>query len=501
MQIRRESPTAYLEPEIVSNPLPMVGVAIVTGIAIELGIHSSVVDGDAPGIGVTIGVLVAVIGLIQGGRLAGHKAGSLSRGRYLAAIGFAGLVCFRASPVLAFINLSSAIGLLGAAVALHHHEARKPNTLTDFARTGKDLAFHGAFGAALVMGRDLPALESTTSWETARRVLVGAAIAFPLLLVFGGLFVSADEVFGDFVRRVTAFEVSAGVTQGLVLAAALAWTILGLLRRAVTRPRRPQPLVETRRLGRTESLTIMWLTNSLFTLFVAFQVFELLASYQSADVSYAQQARNGFFQLVAVATVVVAVVLLMDWLVEVDPAGRNRLRSHHLVLIGLTTAVLGSAVVRMGFYVEAYGLTELRFYASAFMIWIGFLLVWLIRTVLDGRRQRFARPALAVLLVVVATLNLINPDSLIASYNLENQARSGPAVDTTYLVSALSADAVPTILQRLDSGGDPCAQLVLIEQLTVEPTRDIRSWNLARSRATALLVTVRDGLEESCQTP
>ena len=68
----------------------------------------------------------------------------------------------------------------------------------------------------------------------------------------------------------------------------------------------------------------MWLLNGLFAVFVAFQVFEAIVSYQASDVSYAQQARSGFFQLVWVGAIVVVVVLVLDWLVH----QRNHARLH-----------------------------------------------------------------------------------------------------------------------------------------------------------------------------
>ena len=56
----------------------------------------------------------------------------------------------------------------------------------------------------------------------------------------------------------------------------------------------------------------------------------------------------------------------------------------------LTGVVMVSALGRMRLYVEANGLTELRLYTTVFMLWIGFILVWLARTVLHNQHARFA---------------------------------------------------------------------------------------------------------------
>jgi len=56
----------------------------------------------------------------------------------------------------------------------------------------------------------------------------------------------------------------------------------------------------------------------------------------------------------------------------------------------LTGVVMLSALDHMRLYVDANGLTELRVYTTAFMLWIGFILVWFARTILHNRHARFA---------------------------------------------------------------------------------------------------------------
>ena len=252
-------------------------------------------------------------------------------------------------------------------------------------------------------------------------------------------------------------------------------------------------------IGLTEAVTTLLLLNALFVFFVSFQIYEVIASYQSQH----DQLRPPGTERVLPASdrrgIVVAVVLFMDWWVKTDDAGQRRMRGLHLWLIGLTGAVLVSAVLRMGFYVSAFGLTELRVYATAFMIWIAFMLGWIVRTVLRGKRRRFATPAVGALLAVVFALNVINPDGIIAAYNLDHVAEEGPAVDTDYLAVALSADAVPAILERIELIDGPCAQLDIIKSLSLERPGTFRSWNLARARAVDLLREARKELRPLCR--
>ena len=52
-------------------------------------------------------------------------------------------------------------------------------------------------------------------------------------------------------------------------------------------------------------------------------------------------------------------------------------------------------------------------------------------------------------LVIIATLQLINPDAVIARNNFERMA-DGKVIDISYL-GRLSADATPAIVERLDT--------------------------------------------------
>ena len=187
--------------------------------------------------------------------------------------------------------------------------------------------------------------------------------------------------------------------------------------------------------------------------------------------TYSEYARRGFFELVTVATLVLGLILLMDWLTRFV-AGRGRLIINllHGGLIALTLLILVSALVRMRLYQQEFGLTELRFYTTAFMVWLGILLVWLAVTVLRVRepagdnpgRRRFAFGALVASLALVVALDLINPDALIARTNLARAAAGvGQPLDAEYLAWTLSADAVPASVTGLAAVTDPAMQAKL----------------------------------------
>jgi hypothetical protein len=135
-------------------------------------------------------------------------------------------------------------------------------------------------------------------------------------------------------------------------------------------------------------------------------------------------------------------------------------------------------------YTGEYGLSELRLYTLAFMGWLAVVLLWFALTVLRGRRRLFAQGALAAGVVLVAALNVCNPDGLIAKVNL-GRARVGGRFDARY-AAALSADAVPALVAGLStlSAEDQGKMIAGLSGLRQRLERgDWRTWSWSRARA------------------
>lgn len=150
----------------------------------------------------------------------------------------------------------------------------------------------------------------------------------------------------------------------------------------------------------------------------------------------------------------------------------------------LLFAVMASALQRMNLYVSAYGLTELRLYATAFMIWLAVVFLWFAATVLRDRRRRFAFGVLVAGWIAAAGLFVVNPDAIIVRVNAE-RAEAGYEFDSEYALM-LSADAVPALIDALPDlrARDRC---IVVEHLLQRRGRlesgDWRAFSLSRWRA------------------
>lgn len=399
---------------------------------------------------------------------------------------FAALFVWHDSPLLVAANLLA----LAAAVTMGALRGARPRlrtaTLTDYGGGFVGAARSAAFGA-------LPLLMTDIRWnelvgrrrsEKVTAVARGLALGAPLLLLFGGLFVAADAVFKQLVTSALP-SLDATLVERLLIIAVWAWLAGGLLRDLLTSREDDEeaPFVVARpRLGPLEVGVALAFLDLLFLAFVIVQfryLFGGSALVQSqAQLTYAEYARHGFFELVAVTALTLPVLLLADWALEPDGRGRRAFRWLAAALLALLGVVIASALERMRLYVQHFGLTELRLYATGVILWLAVVSAWFAVTVLRGRRHAFAVGALVAGFAATLALNVLGPDALIARTNVTR-----PVVDVRYL-SGLSDDAVPTLISQISSL--PAAQQAELarELLRREAAGgDWRSWNVSRSRA------------------
>jgi Domain of unknown function (DUF4173) len=437
--------------------------------------------------------VAALTVLLRVGRIPLHQG---RRAMVLPLVLFAGLLAWHDSPLLVATNLLAVAG----AVALGALRRTKPN-LVD-AQVSDYVVGAAAAGASTFAGA-IDLLEKDVPWERigeqlrgrqSAAVARGVAIGLPLLLLFGGLFFAADAVFENLV--VSSVPDLRHVWLHLLIGAGIAWLSCGLLRDLLA-TRDEQRLVAPelaalrtpRRMlvGPTEIAVALGIVNLLFAAFVAVQIRYLFGGQGLVEsrvhLTYAQYARHGFFELVAVSLLVLPLLFGAHALLRHrSPFSLRLVQVLSGVLTALVLVVMASALERMRLYQREYGLTELRLYATGVILWLGFVFVWMAVTVVRARPRLFVTGALVAGFVATLALNVVNPDALIARTNLDR-----PHVDAAYL-GGLSDDAVPVLLQRLPAL-EPSLRVPLAAALLRRSDRSesIVGWNASRSRAQDLL--------------
>jgi hypothetical protein len=422
-----------------------------------------------------------------------------------AAIAFSLMLTWRSSPVLQTVNIMAVFLCLGMVAFRTTASAISLAGITQFAANLVVSTVQVFIGIVMLVARHLDWRSPATPSRSAHFLALGRglAIAVPPVLVFGGLFASADVFFRDLLRDVVIVDPDDVVTH-LALWLVFGWLAASYLWGALLAEREPVP--ETPRIGWLrfefiEAGVVFGLVNALFLSFVAVQFRYLFGGADrvesSSTLTYAEYARRGFFELVAVAALVVPFLLLTHWLL---PKGQRRLHGFYAALAGvlvvLVFVVIASALQRMRLYQDTYGLTELRLYTTAFMFWLIAVFAWLAFTVLRGQRDRFSFGVFVAGLAVVVGLNALNPDAFIVRRNAA--IADERQFDSAYALG-LSADSVPALVANFDNVplDERCDVARTLRRRYLEDDHDWRSWSWSRHRAEDA-VSSSDALATAC---
>ncbi|MBA2502766.1 MAG: DUF4173 domain-containing protein [Pyrinomonadaceae bacterium] len=445
------------------------------------------------------------------------------------AVLFASFFAWRDSFTLRFLDALVVVVMLALAAFSVSNARMRFAGLLQYGLGILTAGFNAAFGL-------FPLLLNDIEWKSLPRtgwsrhvwaVMRGVVVAVPLLLVFGGLFMAADAVFNNLVER--SFNINADeMFSHFLLAAFLAWATGGLLRGAVLnemsateaaskylslKPTKVNSIVDTTNraeerdakdkaarpaqalsLGIVETSVVLGLVNLLFLAFVLVQLRYFFGGAgvveTTANMSYAEYARRGFFELVTVTWLVLPLLLIAHWLLRKEnPVHERIFRFLAGIQLALLFVIIWSAVGRMRLYQSEYGLTELRVYTTAFMGWLSLVFVWFAATALRGKREQFAFGALVAGCLVIVALHAVNPDALIARTNAGRAAQNrGNNFDAHYAAS-LSADATPELFAALPRLAARDRQVIADRLLAreLETKNDWRTWNLSRARERRLM--------------
>ncbi|MGW6690667.1 DUF4153 domain-containing protein [Streptomyces sp. NPDC054961] len=424
--------------------------AAVLGAVLASGIAAALLLGDGLGPGLLIAVAPALVAAYLSARTAGR---GLRPWTVLWAIGCLALL---AVPALRDSGWPSTLALLAAVLtgALALQGSRtwpgillSPVGLVDATVLGVRWVWKG--------------LRSRGAGNRDRWLPVAKAslVAVVLLVLFGTLFASADAAFADLLSGLTP-DVGGGEGPfrfllflfGALVAIAVARTAVAPSRwdRIKVAPGKAR--------SRVEWALPLVLLNLLFAGFNAVQLAVLFGGYRkvlaSTGLTYAEYARQGFWQLLwATLLTLLVIALALRWAPRGGAGDRRLVRVVLGTLCALTLVVVASALHRMELYVDAYGLTRLRVSVAGMELWLGLVIVLIMAAGVAGARW-LPRAVAGSAVAACLAFGLLSPDGVIAEGNVTRYVQDGK-IDLAYFQS-LSADAVPG-LDRLPEPQRSCA--------------------------------------------
>lgn len=306
------------------------------------------------------------------------------------------------------------------------------------------------------------------------KIFLGILISLPLLFVIIALLSTADMVFSQMLKyietRMTSFfgNINFGNFTGQILAFIVVFTYTygygwNLFKGSM--PSNQRKDLDENNLENTDVLTnkkkfsmdgtilitILVMINLVYFVFCFIQFSYLFNNFNAlpGNFTYAQYARQGFFQLLLVTMLNFLLILISVHFSKSFKIKTLKWIQRLLLFMGIFTYIMiYSSFYRMGLYSENYGFTYLRIFVYFFL----FLEVPLLGTTLVyiyKPKFNLIRIYLVTGLVFYMGLNFINIDSMIAKNNIDRYFETG-RVDIDYLTD-LSHDAVPQLTRLLEA--------------------------------------------------
>lgn len=476
--------------------------------------------GHAPGINFAIYVVLC----LGGGALVLALNGFKTSWRTLVLLApilfFVAMTFIRQEPLSLFLAVAFTLGLMGLLAVSYLGGRWAWYSLADYILnalrlTGSMIANPLRF---LIEGRKTAAAQEPAGTRPGAKrlwaVVRGVLIAIPIVAVFAALLSSADLVFArqvqDFVRLFRLENLPQYIFRVVYILIG-AYALAGVFLHAAQKSRDEKllgidkPLVAPF-LGFTEAAVVLGAVVLLFVLFAVVQFRYFFGGQTNIGIqgyTYAEYARRGFSELVAVAFFSLLLFMGLSGIVKRQDATQRWVFSGlGLGMVALVGVMLLSAFQRLMLYEAAYGFSRIRIYTHIFMIWLGLLLVVVVVLDILHRERTFALAILLASLGFAATLALINVDGFIVRQNVA-RAPDGKGLDIAYLAS-LSSDSVPVLVAEFKDPSLPGltrdavgAALVCHEQLSANGADDNwRSFTLSNWRADQSLGQVQGQLDQ-----
>lgn len=248
-------------------------------------------------------------------------------------------------------------------------------------------------------------------------IFTGALISVPLIIVILMLLGSADLVFASTLESMWKNITIPGNLIGIVI-----MTMVGFFSAysfvAFLAKERPEYSKTVRKQGEPIiAITFNSLIAIIYIIFCSIQVVYLFMGNMQLpnDYTYAQYAREGFFQLVAVCILNLGLVLFCIYYYS-----NHKLLKVILTVISLCTYVMiASSAFRMLLYISEYRLTFLRIFVLWALVVITLLMTGVIIYIIKSEFNllKYAITAVTIMYII---LSFSHPDYFIAKYNYSN---------------------------------------------------------------------------------
>ncbi len=197
---------------------------------------------------------------------------------------------------------------------------------------------------------------------------------------------------------------------------------------------------------------LLYLFSQLAYFFSAFKGF-----LPNGEITYAEYARKGFFEMCVIAVINLVIVFSALLLAK----KKNGKVSHSIKVITtfiavFTLIIISTAISKMVLYINAYGMTVLRLTTSAFMLFLGVVFISVILRIYI-KKINIIKTALITAGCIVLILGTANVNAICAKYNYESYMnRRLDTIDIDALYN-LGDEGIPYIIKLVSDADNHTA--------------------------------------------
>lgn len=336
-------------------------------------------------------------------------------------------------------------------------------------------------------------------YETLNRILIGLLISLPLIVGIVYLLASADKVFGELVSNIPNFFKNINILDLLfriiivlfisITSFSYIWSILNDKFKNSYSPEENKS--DNHVWDSIIVTTVLILINTIYIFFVTIQFKYLFGGVSYSNLTYAQYARRGFFELILVTLINLCILLCdINFTQTANKISNCLIKILNSVLIGCTIVMLYSAHFRMSLYEKAYGYTYLRVLTQAFMV---FILALLVTAIFKVYRKDIKLVKVYIIFTIIfyVAINYLNIDSVISEKNISLYSKGIKKIDVQYLDS-LSYDSVPALVKLINSRDRKVAfeaeNYLYLKKRELLKSSPWQSFNISKNTAKEILI-------------
>ena len=295
-------------------------------------------------------------------------------------------------------------------------------------------------------------------------------------MIFNSVFSGIFNWFGDIINDFNLSNIIGRLIQMSLLFIYLSLVILFLYKdfskkETISKERKPK-----------DDFTIKLLLTVLNIVYIIFDIIQIkaLVFHSVGDgITYAEYARQGFFQLMFVSLINISIILYSKKYKNEDSKYINIMS---IIMVVLTFVVIVSSFLRMNLYEQEYGYTLLRLLVYITLFTEVILLIPTVKYIINPK-TKILNYYMIIIVSVYTFINFINIDWVIAERNIMRYYDNSK-LDLNYLEN-YSTDNVSSLIDLYDKTKDKKIKKDLKAYLSKLDTsmNGFQEWNLSKMYA------------------